>query len=191
MAKIKKISASAFERAVKKNFENVITDEWNGLSITITPTISLQEVFNLVAEVSSNCFSDDGQYIPEAMSALLNCGIVEKYTNIELPDDIAAKYELVMKSGLTEFILPQINEMQYNQIIDSIRDKVDYVCDSNISKLSNSVSQIVESVKDLKERAERLFDGIPDGEIRSFINSFAGGQNIEQMAIEEYKKANS
>ena len=38
MAKIKKISINAFEKAVKEYHENTIVAEWNGLEITITHT---------------------------------------------------------------------------------------------------------------------------------------------------------
>lgn len=191
MAKIKKISATAFSRAVKNNFDDVLFEDWCGLQIVITPTISLQEVFNLVADVSTNCFSSDGDYIPEAMSALLNCGIIEKYTNISLPEDVTERYDLVMRSGVIDLVLPRINEMQYEQIVEAIRDKVEYMCDSNVSKLSSSISQIVESVKSLKDRAERMFDGISEGEIRSFVDTFSKNENVERMAVEEYKKDNS
>lgn len=191
MTKIKKISASAFGRTVKKNFNSIIEEEWCGIPVVITPTISLQEVFNIVANASSNCFSDDGSYIPEAMIAVLNCDIVEKYTNISLPEEITDRYDLVMRSGLMEFVLPRINEMQYNQIVDAIRDKIDYACDSNVSNLSHSISQIVESVKSLKERTERLFSGASTEDVRSILDSIGGDRGFETKAVEEYLKTNS
>lgn len=191
MAKTKKITVSAFENAVKKNFKNIVEEEWCGLQLVITPTISLQEVFNIVADVSSNCFSDDGTYIPEALTAVLNCNIIEKYTNISLPKDISERYELVMRSDLMNIVFSHINEIQYGQIVEAIQNKVDYACDSNVSKLGHSISQIVESVKSLKERAEQLFDGMSTDEVRSAIDAIGGGRGIEDMAVSEYLKANS
>lgn len=184
MAKIKRISASAFGRAVKKNFENVITDEWCGLNITITPTISLQDMFDLVAEVSTNCFTEDGQYVPEAMNALLSCGIVERYTNIDLPEDISAKYELVMKSGLIDFVMARINEMQYTQIVEAIRDKVDYVCDSKVAELGHSISQIMESISGFKRSAERLLGDFTADDLRSIVNAISGSHDVYEKAAE-------
>lgn len=186
MAKIKRISASALERAVKKNFDNVITDEWCGLNITITPTISLQDVFSLAAEVSTNCFSEDGQYVPEAMNALLSCGIVERYTNIDLPEDVTAKYELVMKSGLIDFVMARINEMQYTQIVEAIRDKVDYACDSKVAELSHSISQIMESIYALRKNAERMIGNFDIEDIRKVISALSGDHKIEDAVVSEY-----
>ena len=56
MAKNKKISINAFENIVKEKFPNTFTANWNGLDITFTYTIGLEDVLAIVEEVSDNCF---------------------------------------------------------------------------------------------------------------------------------------
>ena len=181
MAKIKKISVNAFEKVVKDKFENTIEAEWNGLPVAITHTISLGDMIALVTEVADNCFMEDGRFMPEVMQPLLDCGVVARYTNISLPSNLATRYELVMKSGIMDFILPKINSNQYNDIVVAVRDKIDYMCDANtiafnhaMESMSNVMSNIQGSMSGLIEQF-----GVNDG------------RSIEERIVDAYIKRKS
>lgn len=181
MARTKKISVNAFEKVVKNGFNNIVEEDWNGLTISITHTISLQDVFNLVAEVVDNCFMGDGSYMPEAMQPLLDCAVVEKYTNISLPANLEARYELVMKSGIMDFILPKINNNQYNDIVLAVRDKIDYMCDANTIAFNNAINTMNSAMTNIQNGMTGLIDQY----------SSVDGAKIEERIVSEYLKKNA
>lgn len=186
MAKVKKISINAFESVVKDNFENTVTKEWFGIPVTITKTISFEEVVNFVAEVADNCFLSDGRYIPEAMQGLIDCGVVRHYTNINLPANLSSAYELVMRSGIIDFIMPEINSNQYNDIIIAIRDKIEYACDTNVTEFRNSLTGMMESMTDLQEKTKELFGKISPDEIQTLLAAFGDDKAVENKVVDAY-----
>lgn len=187
MAKAKKISINAFETAVKENIApNVSTEEWMGLQVEIKHTISLQEMMSLVAEVVDNCFLENGAYIPEVMQPLLDCGVVERYTNISLPSNLSNRYELVMRSGIMDFIMPRINSNQYNDIVVAIRDKIDYMCDTNITEFRNNLNDMVESMSALQEDTKALFGKISPEAIHELLGAFSSEKAIEEKVVDAY-----
>ena len=188
MAKVKKISINAFESVVKENFENTVTKEWFGIPVTITKTISFEEVVNFVAEVADNCFLSDGRYIPEAMQGLIDCGVVRHYTNINLPANLSSAYELVMRSGIIDFIMPEINSNQYNDIIIAIRDKIEYVCDSNTAEFKHAMEKMTISMNEIQEATKDLFGKVSPDDIQKIIGLYGDDHTIEERVVDEYLK---
>lgn len=188
MAKVKKISINAFEKAVKENFENIVVKEWFGIPVTITKTISFEEVVNFVAEVADNCFLNDGKYVPEAMQALIDCGVVRHYTNISLPSNLSSAYELVMQSGIIDFIMTEINSNQYNDILIAIRDKVEYMCDSNVAEFNRAIDKMTASMTKIQEATNNLFSNISPEDIQRIVGAYGDDRSIEERIVEEYIK---
>ena len=188
MKKVKKISINAFEKVVKENFDNVVDVEWRGLPVVITRTISLQDMMSLVVEVTDNCFLSDGQFVPEIMQPLLDCGVVERYTNITLPSNLEQRYSLVAKSDIMDFIMPQINSNQYNDIVLAIRDRLDYACDSRTVELKKAIDQMAESVNIIQENTKELFGNITADDIKSIIGAIGDDRAIEERIVDEYIK---
>lgn len=190
MAKVKKISINAFEKTIKENFENTVTKDWFGIPVTITKTISFEEVVSFVAEVADNCFLDDGRYIPEAMQALIDCGVVRHYTNISLPANLSSAYELVMQSGIIDFIMSEINYSQYNNIVLAIRDKVEYACESNAAEFNKAIEKMTVSMNEIQETTKDLFSKISPDDVQKIMGMYGDERSIEERVVEQYIKQN-
>ena len=188
MAKVKKISINAFESVVKENFENTVTKEWFGIPVTITKTISFEEVVNFVAEVADNCFLSDGRYIPEAMQALIDCGVVRHYTNISMPSNLSTAYDLVMRSGIIDFIMPEINSNQYNDIIVAVRDKIEYTCDANTAEFRQVMNEMTSSMNEIQEATKDLFGKVSPDDVQKIIGLYGDEHAIEERVVDEYLK---
>lgn len=188
MAKVKKVSINNFEKIVKENFENVITKEWFGIPITITKTISFDEVATFVNEVVDNCFLDDGRYIPEVMHALVNCGVVRYYTNINLPSNLVTAYDLVMQSGIIDFIMSEINHEQFSDIMIAIRDKVEYMCDSNTIEFNRAMEKMTSSLNDIQDITKDLFSKLTPEDLQKIVGMSADERSIEERVVSEYMK---
>lgn len=188
MAKVKKVSINNFEKIVKENFENVITKEWFGIPITITKTISFDEVATFVNEVVDNCFLDDGRYIPEVMHALVNCGVVRYYTNMNLPSNLVTAYDLVMQSGIIDFIMSEINHEQFSDIMIAIRDKVEYMCDSNTIEFNRAMEKMTSSLNDIQDITKDLFSKLTPEDLQKIVGMSADERSIEERVVSEYMK---
>lgn len=186
MAKTKRISINEFEKVVKENYENVVVKEWHGIPVTITKTLPLKEMMALVATVVSNCFMDDGSYLPEVAQPLLDCGVVERYTNISLPKSLAARYEFVYQSGILNFILPEINTSQYNDVVVAVRDKVDYLCDSNISEFKKAVEQMAAGLDEIRGVFSDSLNGLTADDIHKVIEIFGDSSSAEEKVVKVY-----
>ena len=191
MAKVKKISINAFEKTIKENFENTVTKDWFGIPVTITKTISFEEVVSFVAEVADNCFLNDGRYIPEAMQALIDCGVVRHYTNISLPANLSSAYELVMQSGIIDFIMSEINYSQYNNIVLAIRDKVEYACESNAAEFNKAIEKMTVSMNEIQEATKDLFSKISPDDVQKIMGMYGDERSIEERVVEQYIKQNN
>lgn len=186
MAKMKRVSVNEFENMVKdlgNNFEEV---EYNGLNFIITNTISLKDMLSLVAEVAENCFMEDGRFMPEVMQPLLDCGVVERYTNITLPKNLEYRYELVSKSGVLDFIMTKINTNQYNDIVLAVRDKLEYMSDVNIDRVKRTIDSMVDSLTSIQESVGSLFDGVTREDIMAVIGSTSNATSVEENIMRRY-----
>lgn len=188
MAKIKKVSINAFEKVVKENFENTVTKEWFGIPITITRTISFEEVATFVAEVAENCFLSDGRYIPEAMQPLIYCGIIRHYTNINLPSNLSYAYDLVMQSGIVEFVMSDINDSQLSDIVNAIKDRVDYSCDVKTDQFNKAIEEMSLSMSRIKDATGDIFEQLSTDDIKKVINVYGDDQAVEERIVKEYMK---
>jgi hypothetical protein len=178
MAKMKRVSVNEFEKMVKdlgSNFEEV---EYKGLSFIVTNTISLKDMMSLVDEVSNNCFMSDGSFRPEVVQPLLDCGVVERYTNLTLPKNLESRYELVARSGVVEFIMTKINTAQYNDIVVAVRDKIDYMCDVNTLAFNNAIESMTSMMSNIQTGMAGLVEqyGVNDG------------RSIEERIVDAYRK---
>jgi 2-C-methyl-D-erythritol 2,4-cyclodiphosphate synthase len=117
----KQVSISALENIVKQADPNIIDVEWNGLSVAITRTISLEEMMKFADNVHKSCFNvDTGAYMPEVKEFAIRSNIMQRYANFSLPDNMDRQYMIVMTSGAVEMILEHINLVQYHALMDAI-----------------------------------------------------------------------
>ena len=188
MAKAKKISVNAFEKAGKERCSNTFEAKWHDLDITFTYTIGLEDVLSIIEEVSSNCFLSDGTFVPGVMMPLLYGAVISKYTNISLPANLSSRYDLIARSGIMEFIMDNINVDQFNQIVDAIERKVDYLCDSNTAEFSRAVAEMTVSLGDMKARTEELMSSISSADITQILSFISDEGDVEKKAADKYLK---
>lgn len=184
MTKIKKVSADAFEKAVKNNHPNIFTANWNGLEVLVSYTVGMQDVFNIVEEVVTNSFSETGEYIPEATDAVLANAIISRYTNITMPENIEVAYQLVMQSGLLDFVLSKVNTVQYEQIVSAIENKIDYICDSNVSEMSRITAELATAVSGIKSKFDDFLGAVDQNDFESAIQLMSSGKLPDAVAAE-------
>lgn len=178
----KMISIDAFE-SIDDN--NICTVCYNGIDISVKQRLSLLEMMRFVSYVVQGCFvTENSIYTPEVKDFYIGSNIIEAYTNIELPDDAAYRYEFITKNHkLIEMIINAIDKYQFNAILSSIDEKIDYVNSYQASELSKEINQLYSVINSIGDQFANLFDGVKDNEIKDFMNA------ITNMKLDENELA--
>lgn len=181
----KKISISELDNVIKE-MENETVVEWNGLELKIRHTISIQEMFDLVNEVVDLVIDDDYGYAPEFELFAFKSGVVEKYTNIRLPDNLAHRAEIIYKTGIMEFISEYINAEQFADIVHGIKQKIDFMLNSRISMVSKKLDEVMDTAEAMSQQMETIFSEISPKELVDFTRAAMDNHIDEEKLVSAY-----
>lgn len=183
----KKISISMFEKIMKDTYISSKTVEWNGVEITIKPTLSFIEVLTFVDNVTKSCFSvEENTYLPEIKDFATKCCILEMYANFAMPSNIERKYDLVYCTDAVSTVMEHINIAQLKEIESAIKDKIDNITQSNIELINKQMNDLYAAFDNLQKQMSDIFSGIESGEITKLINAISNGGIDESKLVQAY-----
>lgn len=181
----KRISISAIERAVKESDDaDVVQIEWRGETIPVKRRLNLAEMMAFVDGVASNVFSDDGSYVPEVEGLLRRSAILELYGSFRLPQNIEHRYELLYSPVMREtadMILEQVDQVQYEEILDAIRDRIDYRMNTDIEKANRKVNELISSLLDMESTFKGILGDVSQDDVRALLSSLTKGVDEEKI----------
>lgn len=185
--KVKRVSISVLDEIVKQKYQPLKVVEWNGIEVTIKPTLSLEEMLRFADSVSKSCFdSVTGAYLPEVKDFAIRCNIMDTYANFTLPDKNEHKYILAMCSGAVEMIMEHINLAQFNELVDSIDAKVDNLAEANVQMMTMKFDEVVSAFENLQEKLSTLFTGITPDDIKNLTNAMASNTFTDEGLVKAY-----
>lgn len=184
--KVKRISINALEQAVADYYIKTGTIDWRDIEIDIKHTLSLEEMLTFVDSVVRSCFpGEDGGYIPEIKRFVIKCNIINMYTNVSLPANTDKKYELICNmDDLIGLVLENVNRRQFDEIVESIDEKIDYIIQTNASAVGASVNDMMRAVEDLKEKFGDMFADITAEDMKNIITTLSSGTIDEDKIVE-------
>ncbi len=160
---------------------------WNGIEINIHPVLTLEETLVLVHEVVNSCFDGKtGEYLPEVRDFALRCSVLEKYADIDLPDDISEKHDLACRTDLYSFVIGKIDREQFGETIAAIDKKIDNLAQSKVTAVESKLRELTENINSVSEAFSQLFDGIDKETISSIANAFASGGFDESKLVDAF-----
>lgn len=190
MAKEKKITINAFEEAYGEHEDSSIVI-WNGLEISVKRYIPYESLVAGCMAISNACFGEDGTYIPEAKDVSIRMLVIAMYTNLSLPLNLEKRYDMACFSGVFETILPAISRYQYEQIVDSVNERIRIRTDSAVDAVIRQANSVAETVQQLSEKFEEKFSAllgdITPEEMSSAIRMISQGQVDEEKIVEAYR----
>ena len=183
MAKAKRVSINALEKAIENAaYKNECTAEWNGVPFVITKRLSLVEMMKFVDNVSKLCLSEDGVYLPEVMNYAIGCNILERYANFTLPSNIEKRYDFIVAcADLIESIVAVVDESQFKSIMRGINDKVDYMAQSNVEKITKNIEDLFRSLEEMEKKLEPIFGDLDSDTVKAVMRS------VSENGIDEGK----
>ena len=187
MEEIKKISVNAFEKAMNDNYVPYSEIEWNGITITVKRNLSFGEMMEFVESVAQLCFATDtDRYIPEVKDFAIKTLVLEKYTNIRMPQNIEKRYEFVSFTNVTQTVLSNVDKIQFNEIVNAIDTKLEYMSNANIEAVNRQVTALSDTLQNLESQFADLFSGLDSSSITQLVNAITDNQLDEEKLMKAY-----
>lgn len=189
MKEAKKVSIGDFERVVKDNFSCLNTSreaDWHGVTIVITPTLSIVDMMEFVASVVESCFSDDGDYLPEIRSFAMGKNVLERYANFRMPANAQKCYDLIYRSDAVEFVTEFVNERQLADIESAIDEKINYRLDTMADHVRARLEEFAGAMANLEEQTKHVFDGLSEEDMKKLVGAIEQGGMSEEKLVAAY-----
>ena len=169
----KKISIASLDKVLKEQAVDIATEQWFGNEVKIKHTLSFSEALAFVDDVVSSCFHTTGGYMPELQEFVVKSNILTRYANFNLPDNLEHRYSLLYNTDAVDVVIRHINQKQLDDILESISEKISYLCESNIAAIERQMNEVVSAFTELQKKTEAMFANItPDDFSVVFSNRF-------------------
>lgn len=205
------IKVKELKETLKQNQkENIKVVDYHGLQIEVKQQTTIQEKINLVASIFESAINrENGLHLLNYnnLDVAYKIFIVQNYTNITLPKNTQEAYDLLISSGLYDFIYDNIPleerdrlEMTLNNHIDAEHDKyeqnlkLEKVIKDGINGLLSRLDKYVESMPTIEEmeKMPNLVKNIYEG-MRSGIDNLVGddkeyAESVTKVALEDVSR---
>lgn len=183
---MKKVTSDELE-TIMNNMEHEVSVDWHGTELIVKRCIDLDEMIVFVNSVAESCFEDGGkEYRPEAKDLAVRNKIVELYSNVDLPHDLRAKYDILFGTDLVDTILAHIDMEQFNSIDNAIYEKINYLTDLNIQMLGGKVKESIDIIMNLAKGFGDMFGGIEGDDIQKLLQAVMKGGLDEEKLMAAY-----
>lgn len=187
MAKVKKISINAWEQVMKDTYTHTSTVDWNGVEITIINTLPMKEMLTFVDNVVQSCFTQDTlTYIPEVKDFAIKSSLVEMYTNVSLPSNLATRYDMIYRTDLVDTILKSINIAQYSEMFAAIEDKIANIAQANIEATHRQMNELYAAFDNMQKQIAEMFAGIGADDMTKLVSALANSALDERKLVDAY-----
>lgn len=191
MAKIvetknRRISINAMDSIMKTQYENITTERWNEIDITIKRTISLGDMLSFVNDVVASCFQDNGEFMPEVLDFAIRSNIILKYSNVSLPDNLEHRYAILYCTDIVNFVRGYADQEQVDEIINAIHQKVDYLCNTNVRAIQSKLNELISAFDNLQSKTADVFNNISSEDVAKLASVLSSGDLSEDKIVAAY-----
>ena len=171
----KKISIASLDKVLKEQAVDIATEQWFGNEVKIKHTLSFSEALAFVDDV-----------VPELQEFVVKSNILTRYANFNLPDNLEHRYSLLYNTDAVDVVIRHINQKQLDDILESISEKISYLCESNISAIERQMNEVVSAFTELQKKTEAMFANITPDDISKLTSAMADGQFSEERLVKAY-----
>ena len=186
MSDNKMISIASMDKIVN-DVEESVTINFHGEELVVKKFLPFVDMIKFVNEVVEGCFDDDnGAYLPEAKTFLAQINTVSYYSNVRLPDDPKHKYDILNKTDLVEVIANAVDRTQYQAIIRSIEEKINYRVAMNEQAFNSRMNATITTIEALVDSIKDSFDGVTPDDVRKLISAINNNSIDEGKLVEAF-----
>lgn len=186
----KKVSIESVDKLMRASGNTEVL-EWYGLEVTVMRTLSLRSMMEFVDSVVRSCVADDSTgYLPEAKAFAIGINVLTRYANFNLPEDAAHKYDIVCRSGAVEFVESHIDHRQYEDILNAIDDKLDWILEDVAAGINRRINEALSALEELEGKFGNVFDGVNSEDISNLVKALSADTGLDtDKLVASYLKA--
>lgn len=156
---------------------------WAGLEIEVKRFLTMEEMFDFTNTVFETCFRQaDSSYRPEVKDFIVRSCILDFYTNVEVPDDLKDRYDMVYRYGVIPEVMEYIDQTQFNAIMAAIDCKIEDKLNTNVERIERDIAEVDRIIDEVKVQFNGIFDGIDNETIRQVAAAIAN-MNIDPAVL--------
>lgn len=184
--KEKRISINALENVAKENFQDVVTEQWFDIEVTIKRNLSMTEMMQFVQDVVNMCFTTAGTYIPEVMDFAIKSGILTYYANFTLPDNLEKQYWLTYATDAVDMVCKHINMVQLQEMVNGANRKIDHLCDADTIATKTKLTELSSAFAKMGEQFSDMFGGVSAEDVRRVVGAIGENGMDEEKIVSAY-----
>lgn len=186
MAKVDKVSVGAVDNVIKETYAPTVTEEWNGINVTITKTLSLYDMIAFVDNVVKSCFRQEtNEYMPEIKDFAIKSNILERYANFRMPSNIEHQYDMIYHTDVIDFVLKHVNIQQFREIQIAIDKKIDVLAEMNVQMVYKKIDDMVNAFEELQHKMEDTLGGVTKDDMAKVMSAISDGGAFDQEKLVE------
>lgn len=182
----KRISITAFDKIAKEQAVSDAVFDWHGVELVVKHTLGLTDMMEFVHDAAESCFSESGAFVPEVMDFAIKSNILSRYARFTLPDNLEHRYALIYETDAVDVVCEHINERQFQEIVASIKRRVNYVCESKVTLIQQKAEEMFTAFERLQEQSENMFDNVSKEDIQKLLGAVANGSFNEDAIVKAY-----
>lgn len=182
----KKVSIALFDKIAKEHFQNEATIQWHEAEVRVKRTLSLKEMLSFVDEVVGSCFHDELGYMPEVKDFAIKSNILTRYTNFSVPDNLEHRYQMVYGTDAVDAVCAVIDTTQLQEIVNSINDKIRFLCDSKANLIQERINAVLETMEEMSNSTKDIFGGLSQNDLAALMSAITEHGLDEKKIVEAY-----
>ena len=182
----KKVSIALFDKIVKEHFQNEATIQWHEAEVRVKRTLSLKEMLSFVDEVVGSCFHDELGYMPEVKDFAIKSNILTRYANFSVPDNLEHRYQMVYGTDAVDAVCAVIDTTQLQEIVNSINDKIRFLCDSKANLIQERINAVLETMEEMSNSTKDIFGGLSQDDLKALMGAITEHGLSEEKLVGAY-----
>lgn len=160
----KKISSATIDKIIKENKKEdkkiILKTADVEIEVVIKPYISYQERTQMVNDIASECYDENGIYHPEFFDIAYKIALIEHFTNIntDIKDSVNQMHILCESTNLIEEIVNYVNDC--GQIWNDAHDIIDWRNEQSLK--SNAWDDVAYMISGLLDKLADRLDKMPE-----------------------------
>ena len=158
----KKVSIALFDKIAKEHFQNEATIQWHEAEVRVKRTLSLKEMLSFVDELG---------YMPEVKDFAIKSNILTRYANFSVPDNLEHRYQMVYGTDAVDAVCAVIDTTQLQEIVNSINDKIRFLCDSKANLIQERIDAVLETMEQMSNSTKDVFGGLSQNDLAALMSA--------------------
>lgn len=161
--------------------------EYHGVTLNVRERISFPEMLSFVNTVADSCFTLEGEYAPQVDMFAFKSNVIDFFTDVELPEDLAERYKLVMMTDLYSVVTENVYEAQLDDMRDSVSKLVEYKLATNVSAANHELSAVAGTLKTIAETYGQFAQSLDSGAVKQMMDALNANTADRNRLLAAYK----